>query len=50
MSVDDARDQTEPSDAGGRRGQGRVKRTLSGWRALGRIAYRDPEHVAERLR
>ena len=49
MSVDDARDQTEPTDAGGRRGQGRVGRTLSGWRALGRIAYRDPEHVAERL-
>ena len=22
---------------------------MSGWRALGRIAYRDPEHVAERL-
>ena len=49
MAVDDARDQTEPTDAGDRRGHGRVKRTLSGWRALGRIAYRDPEHVAERL-
>ena len=32
-----------------RSGHGRVRRTLSGWRALGRIAYRDPEHVAERL-
>ncbi len=27
----------------------RIGRTLSGWRQLGRIAYRDPEHVAERL-
>ena len=32
-----------------RSGQGRIRRTLSGWRALARIAYRDPEHVAERL-
>jgi hypothetical protein len=30
-------------------GRGRVRRTLSGWRGLARIAYRDPEHVAERL-
>lgn len=30
-------------------GDGHVRRTLSGWRQLGRIAYRDPEHVAERL-
>jgi voltage-gated potassium channel len=30
-------------------GQGRVRHTLSGWRQLARIAYRDPEHVAERL-
>ncbi len=29
--------------------RGRVGRTLSGWRQLARIAYRDPEHVAERL-
>jgi hypothetical protein len=29
--------------------RGRIRRTLSGWRQLGRIAYRDPEHVAERL-
>ena len=27
----------------------RIRHTLSGWRQLGRIAYRDPEHVAERL-
>ncbi|MGA9858119.1 MAG: hypothetical protein WBQ18_09670 [Solirubrobacteraceae bacterium] len=27
----------------------RIGHTLSGWRALARIAYRDPEHVAERL-
>src|SRR5450755_1715955 len=32
-----------------RAGHGSVGRTVSGWRALGRIAYRDPEHVAERL-
>ncbi len=32
-----------------RSGPGRVRRTLSGWRQLGRIAYRDPEHVAERI-
>src|SRR6476469_1035356 len=40
-----------PADDGTAR-QGRrrrVGRTLSGWRALWRIAYRDPEHVAERL-
>jgi hypothetical protein len=30
-------------------GEGRVRGTLSGWRQLGRIAYRDPAHVAERL-
>jgi hypothetical protein len=29
--------------------KGRVGHTLSGWRQLGRIAWRDPEHVAERL-
>ncbi len=28
---------------------GRVGRAMSGWRGLARIAYRDPEHVAERL-
>ncbi len=27
----------------------RARRTLSGWRQLGRIVYRDPEHLAERL-
>ena len=27
----------------------RIGHTLSGWRQLGRIAYRDPEDVAERL-
>jgi hypothetical protein len=27
----------------------RIGHTLSGWRQLGRIAYRDPEHVAQRL-
>ena len=29
--------------------RGRIGHTLSGWRQLGRIAWRDPEHVAERL-
>jgi hypothetical protein len=32
-----------------RSSEGRVRHTLSRWRALARIAYRDPEHVAERL-
>jgi hypothetical protein len=32
-----------------RSGRGRVRRGLSGWRVLARIAYRDPEHIAERL-
>lgn len=32
-----------------RSGHRRIRRTLAGWRTLGRIAYRDPEHVAERL-
>jgi hypothetical protein len=43
---------TEASEEGiepPRRGEGRVRHTLSGWRQLARIAYRDPEHVAERL-
>jgi hypothetical protein len=39
-------DGMEPSPSSGR---GHIKRTLSGWRQLARIAYRDPEHVAERL-
>jgi hypothetical protein len=62
MSVDDARDRSEsmavdgpPCEAAAdgtkapRSGNGRIGRTLSGWRQLGRIAWRDPEHVAERL-
>ena len=32
-----------------RPGTGRVRNTLSSWRQLARIGYRDPEHVAERL-
>jgi len=32
-----------------RPGEGRIRHTLSGWRQLARIAYRDPEHLAERL-
>jgi hypothetical protein len=62
VSVNDARERLEPSEVNDppresasdeteapRSGQGRARRTLSGWRQLGRIAYRDPEHVAERL-
>ena len=62
MSVNDARERLEPIEVNDpprkpasdetkapRSGKGRVRRTLSGWRQLGRIAYRDPEHVAERL-
>ena len=62
MSRDDARDRMERSEIDtrpvepvsdatdtARSGHGRIRRTLSGWRALARIAYRDPEHVAERL-
>jgi hypothetical protein len=62
VPVDDAHDQIKPpqaqdspvdpaSDATNapRSGHGSVRHTLSGWRALARIAYRDPEHVAERL-
>ena len=30
-------------------GEGRIKHTLSGWRQLARIGYRDPLHIAERL-
>jgi hypothetical protein len=29
--------------------RGRIGHTLSAWRQLARVAYRDPEHVAERL-
>ena len=62
MSADDARERLEPIEVNDpprkpasdettapRSGKGRIGRTLSGWRQLGRIAYRDPEHVAERL-
>jgi len=42
--VDTPSDGEEPP-----RSSGRVRHTLSGWRRLARIAYRDPEHVAERL-
>src|ERR1700744_5166357 len=38
-------DRIEPRRSGHRG----VRRTLAGWRQLGRIAYRDPAHVAERL-
>jgi hypothetical protein len=34
-------DQSEPAEPAG----GRVRHTLSGWKRLARIAYRDPEHA-----
>ena len=62
MPIDDPRDRLEPAEVEAppaalasdadkvpRSGHGSVGRALSGWRALSRIAYRDPEHVAERL-
>jgi hypothetical protein len=44
-AADSSPDRIEPP----RSGEGRIRRTLSGWRQLARIAYRDPAHVAERL-
>ncbi len=44
-AVEASADGSEPS----RSLRGRIGHTLSGWRQLGRIAWRDPEHVAERL-
>ena len=42
-------DDTSPPSAGGRGSRSRIGRTLSeGWH-LAKIAYRDPEHVAERI-
>jgi hypothetical protein len=50
VSVGDTPVEPPAGDANApRSGRGRVRRSLSGWRALARIAYRDPEHVAERL-
>jgi hypothetical protein len=50
MAADDRPVEPSSDDAAtSRSGDGRIRRTLSGWRALGRIAFRDPEHVAERL-
>ena len=45
MAGEPSPDAIEPS----RSVRSRVGHTLSGWRQLGRIAYRDPGHVAERL-
>ena len=42
-------DDTSPDSARGRGSRSRIGRTLSeGWH-LAKIAYRDPEHVAERI-
>lgn len=45
MAAETSLDASEPPRSGRRR----IRRRLSGWRQLGRIVYRDPEHVAERL-
>ncbi|MFN8132995.1 MAG: hypothetical protein U0R70_15735 [Solirubrobacteraceae bacterium] len=42
-------DEPPPDEAGPPETKGRVRRTASEWRRLATIAYRDPEHVAERL-
>lgn len=44
-AADGPPDDAEPPQAQ----EGRIRHTLSGWRRLARIVYRDPEHVAERL-
>jgi hypothetical protein len=49
MPSSDAAVDPSPGGADPPRSTGRVRHTLSGWRRLARIAYRDPEHVAERL-
>jgi len=50
MGADDAAAETSLDGSEPPRSvRGRIGHTLSGWRQLARIAYRDPEHVAERL-
>jgi hypothetical protein len=62
VPIDDPPDRMQPREAqdppaapasdateAPRSGHETVERARSGWRALWRIAYRDPEHVAERL-
>ena len=44
-SAEASLDGTEPPQPG----EGRIRHALAGWRALARIAYRDPGHIAERL-
>ena len=43
-SDDTPLDEAPPSES-----TGRIRHTLSGWRQFALVAYRDPEHVAERL-
>ena len=49
MSSTDATVDSSPDGAEPPRTSGRIRHTLSGWRRLAGIAYRDPEHVAARL-
>lgn len=49
MSPTDASASPQPPAETGLRPTGRLRGVLAGTRALIRIAYRDPEHVAERL-
>ena len=50
MAAEDTAAETSPDAIEPPRSiRARIGHTLSGWRQLGRIAYRDPEHVAERL-
>ena len=44
-----ASDHTSPADRPPPESTGHVRQTLSGWRQFAQVAYRDPEHVAERL-
>ncbi len=49
MASSDAGTEGPPDGDGPPRSSGRIRRGLSAGRRLARIAYRDPEHVAERL-
>lgn len=49
MSSTGANADMSPDGAEPPRSSGRIRHTLSGWRRLAQIAYRDPEHVGERL-
>jgi hypothetical protein len=44
-----ANNEITPDETGQSESTGHLRHTLSGWRQFARVAYRDPEHVAERL-